>query len=117
MHGNVPSVGFPAIAVITVSDFMMVAELRLSSQALICSSTMLGLASINILTFIGRGISLTPSVYQRQQTALYWIMISGMSALRPKADIVHRFERPFLGSAKCQYSSAAHNVVCGTFQG
>ena len=42
--------GFPAIAVITVSDFMMVAELRLSSQTLICSSTVLGLASTEIST-------------------------------------------------------------------
>ena len=58
MHGWVPSVGFSAIAVTTVSVFMMVAELRKSSQALICSSIMLGSASINILTFIGRGISL-----------------------------------------------------------
>jgi len=63
MHGKVPSVGFCVIAVTTVSDFMMVAELRFSSQALICSSTMLGFASINILTLIGRGISLTPSIY------------------------------------------------------
>jgi hypothetical protein len=51
-------VGFSAIAVTTVSVFMMVAELRWSSQALICSSIVLGLAPINILTFIGRGILL-----------------------------------------------------------
>ena len=37
-----------------------------------------------------------------------WKAVCEMSALLPKADIVHRFERPFLGSAKCQYSSAAH---------
>jgi hypothetical protein len=57
MQGWVPLFGFSAIAVTTVSVFMMVAEGRVLSQALICSSITLGLASMNILTFIGRGMS------------------------------------------------------------
>jgi hypothetical protein len=53
MQGSVPSLGFPAT---TVSILMMVAEPRLSSQALICSSIALALLLVKILTFIGLGI-------------------------------------------------------------
>jgi hypothetical protein len=56
MQGSVPSLGFPAAAATTVSILMMVAEPRLSSQALICSSIALALLLVKILTFIGLGI-------------------------------------------------------------
>ena len=46
-------------AITTVSIFMMLAEPKLSSQALICPSIALALASMKILTFIGLGILLT----------------------------------------------------------
>jgi hypothetical protein len=60
MQGWVPSFGFSATAVTTVSVFMMLAEPKRPSQALICSSMALALASIKILTFIGLGILITP---------------------------------------------------------
>jgi hypothetical protein len=56
MQGEVPSFGFSATAVTTVSIFMMLAEPKPSSQALICPSIALALASMKILTFIGLGI-------------------------------------------------------------
>jgi hypothetical protein len=50
--------GFSATAVTTVCIFMMAAEPKPSSQALICPSTALALVSMKILTFIGLGIDL-----------------------------------------------------------
>jgi hypothetical protein len=64
MQGWVPSFGFSATAVTTVSIFMMLAEPNWSSQALICSSMELALASIKILTFIGLGILITRPFYK-----------------------------------------------------
>jgi len=64
MQGQVPSLGFSAIAVTTVSIFMIVAEPKESSQALICSSITLGFPSIKTLTFIGLGILLARPLHK-----------------------------------------------------
>jgi len=64
MQGEVPAFGFSATAVTTVSIFMMLAEPKWSSQALICPSMALALASIKILTFIGLGILITHPSYK-----------------------------------------------------
>src|SRR6266481_1217048 len=80
MQGCVASsFGFSATAVTTVSILMMLAEPRLPSHALICSSITLALASIKILTFSGFGIFAAHSLYRtRLQSPTNW------AALKPR---------------------------------
>jgi hypothetical protein len=64
MQGEVPSFGFSATLVATVSVLMIVAEPNWSNQALICPSMVLALVSIKTLTFIGLGILPARSLYK-----------------------------------------------------
>ena len=101
--------GFSAIAVTTVSVFMMVAELRWSSQALICSSIVLGLALKHFdfhrarhLTFLLRSTN-SSSGHMRSVTFAAMAGVTGkvLCSRTRFVDPVGRFPSQILGWRCC----------------